>query len=89
MIYTKKVRRNIMTVKVKCVHCGVDVKEWDVKCPSCGKPVANKDAPTNVSKSPATWKASGSGKKSSMPMIIGVVVVISAIATVLFLFVLK
>jgi uncharacterized membrane protein YvbJ len=58
-----------MPVKVKCVHCGTEVFEFVNECPNCGKPVANKYAPTNVSASPWSWKSSGNRKKSPVGLI--------------------
>ncbi|MCP4131073.1 MAG: hypothetical protein GY754_08845 [bacterium] len=75
-----------MTAKAKCVHCGELVHEFTVDCPKCGKPVANKDAPTDVGAVP--WKAStkSSGKKSPViPVIISILVIAIAAALVYFL----
>jgi uncharacterized membrane protein YvbJ len=74
-------------VKVKCVHCGAQVSEWTTECPKCGKPVANPDAPTDVSASPRTWKATGQyKKKSSIPYIIlGILIVVIVVAVIYFL----
>ena len=73
-------------VKVKCVHCGEQVSEWTTDCPKCGKPVANPDAPTDLSASPRSWKATGQHKKSSLQYIIlGVLIVVVVIAVIYFL----
>jgi uncharacterized membrane protein YvbJ len=74
-------------VKVKCVHCGEQVSEWTTDCPKCGKPVANPDAPTNVSASPRSWKATGGQKKknSLQYIIFGILIVIIVIAVIYFL----
>ena len=72
-----------MTVKVKCVHCGTMVHEFTATCPSCGKPVANKDAPVNVAPPPWQKKSANYGKKS-MALPIAIVVVIIACAAAYF-----
>ncbi len=77
-----------MTVKVTCVHCGAEVKEWTVDCPKCGRPVANKDAPL-VSDYESRWKKSAQqkhNKNSPLPYIIGGAIVLAiAVAIVVFL----
>ncbi len=66
-------------MKVKCVHCGEMVNEFASLCPKCGKPVANKDAPTNVPESPWKWSTKASGKKKLNPLIIGALALASAL----------
>lgn len=72
-----------MSVKVKCVHCGERVDEFTALCPKCCKPVANKDAPTNVPESPWKWSTTASGKKKVNPLLIGAIAI--AAAVILFL----
>ena len=75
-----------MAVKVKCVHCGKKVFEMVTECPFCGKPVANKWAPTNVAASPRTWKETGSRKKNPVLFIvIGAILVAAAAVAIYFL----
>ena len=74
-----------MSVKVKCVHCGELVNEFETDCPKCGKPVANKDAPTNVSEAP--WKMSKQSQKKQSPVIPVVIILLigAAAAAIYFL----
>lgn len=76
-----------MSVQVKCVHCGALVNEFAAECPKCGKPVANRDAPTKVTESPWKMKKTDHGKKS--PVIPVVIIALVVIAAVLFFLVLK
>ncbi|HNX22587.1 MAG TPA: hypothetical protein PKG60_00965 [Spirochaetota bacterium] len=71
-----------MSVKVKCVHCGTLVNEFTAECPNCGKPVANKDAPTNVTASPWKMKKVDHGKK--MPVIPILIAVFAVIAIAIY-----
>ncbi len=75
-----------MTVQVKCVHCGAMVHEFTTDCPECGKPVANKDAPTQVSESPRNMSTTSYGKKSPVVPIAVVVIVILALLTAYYFF---
>ena len=78
-----------MTIKVKCVHCGTMVHEFTATCPKCGKPVANKDAPVNVTPPPWQKKHANYGKQAPViPLMIGAVLIIAAIA-VYFIFIKK
>ncbi len=75
-----------MSVKVKCVHCGTLVDEFAAKCPSCGKPPANRDAPTDVPDAPSTWRTAPAGRKTSTRyFIIAVVAVILVAAAIYFI----
>jgi len=76
-----------MTVKVKCVNCGTMVHEFTAECPNCNKPVANRDAPVNVSESPWKMKKTDHGKK--FPIIPVVIIFSIAIAAILYFFVIK
>ena len=75
-----------MTVKVKCVHCGTMVHEFTAECPNCHKPVANKDAPVNVTPSPWQKRNIDHGKKFPL---IPVVIVLLVIAAAVIIFILK
>ena len=55
-----------MSVQVKCVHCGTMVNEFTAECPNCKKPVANRDAPVNVTESP--WKMKKPGRIKTLLM---------------------
>ncbi len=74
-----------MPSKVKCVHCGTDVFEFVNECPNCGKPVANKWAPTNLSASPASWKKTDSKKKSPVPFLVAGIALIAIAVAAFFL----
>jgi len=75
-----------MTVQVKCVHCGTMVHEFTVDCPECKKPVANKDAPVNVSESPRNMSTTRYQKKSPVvPIVIVVAVILAGLAAYYFL----
>jgi len=78
-----------MSVKVKCVHCGKLVDEFTNKCPSCGKPVANKYAPTDVPESPSTWKSTSLGKKSYAIYVFVAIAALLIIAVAVYFIVLK
>jgi len=67
------------SVKVKCVNCGTLVNEFTAECPNCKKPVANRDAPTNVTESPWRMKKTDYGKKSPViPILIIAIVILAA-----------
>ncbi|OHD62781.1 MAG: hypothetical protein A2176_14895 [Spirochaetes bacterium RBG_13_51_14] len=70
----------------KCVHCGKEVFEWATDCPYCKRPIANPDAPTNVSPAPWKWKKVSYKKKSPVGLIIAGVVIIGVVAFVLYYF---
>ena len=70
-------------VKTKCVHCGFLVHEFTTECPSCGKPVANKYAPTNVSNPPWNWHAESKRSNPAIPVMI-IVTVIAIAGVVIF-----
>jgi uncharacterized membrane protein YvbJ len=76
-----------MSVQIKCVHCGTIVNEFTAECPNCKKPVANRDAPINVTESPWKMKKVDHGKKS--PVIPIVIASAAVIAAVLYYFLLK
>ena len=67
-----------MASKAKCVHCGKEVYEFVTECPACGKPVANKHAPTSVADAPWTWKKTDHSKKAPVGLIAASLVVIIA-----------
>lgn len=69
-----------MSVKVRCVHCGALVSEFAAECPNCKKPVANKDAPTDVTESPWKMKKVDYGKKAPVIPILAIAIVIIVIA---------
>ena len=73
-----------MTVKSKCVHCGSEVGEWTQDCPKCGKPVANMDAPSVSDFRSKMSKTTNHGKKSPLPLILGVAAVVIIAAVVYF-----
>ncbi len=75
-----------MTVRVKCVHCGTMVHEFTAECPNCHKPVANRDAPVNVTRSPWKMKNTNHGKKSPVLPIAAALV---AVVIVVVLFIIK
>jgi len=72
-----------MSVKVKCVHCGALVSEFAAECPNCKKPVANKDAPTDVTESPWKMKKVDYGKKAPVIPILIIAIAIIVIAVLL------
>ena len=73
--------------KVKCIHCGTLVDEFVTECPNCGKPVANKWAPTRVSEAPWKWTPA---KKKMNPLIpIGAIAVVVAVAALVYLRMIK
>ena len=75
-------------VKTKCVHCGFLVHEFTTECPSCGKPIANKYAPTKVSD--LNWKNSASKNKKTNPVIaIAIIVAIFTVAGLIYFALLK
>lgn len=73
-----------MTVRVKCVHCGTMVHEFTATCPNCGKPVANKDAPVDVS--PPPWKKKNESYGKKIPILPIAVVIIAIVAVALYFF---
>ncbi len=68
-----------MPVKVNCVHCGTRVKELEIDCPNCGKPVASKDASVSTQQSP--WARRTITKKSHSMLYTGIVFMLMAAAT--------
>ena len=73
-------------VNVNCVHCGEKVSEWARECPGCGRPVANPDAPANMSK-PA-WNQKNIDKymkKKSMPLILTSIMTIILVVAVIYI----
>jgi uncharacterized membrane protein YvbJ len=76
-----------MAKKVKCVHCGTMVDEFVTECPKCGKPVANKWAPTGVTEAPWKWTRA---KKKMNPLIpIAAVVGVLALAGIIYYVMMK
>lgn len=69
---------------IKCVHCGKMVFEWAAECPYCKRPIANPNAPTNVSAQPKTWKKISYRKKSPILFIVvGVIFIMIIVAALL------
>lgn len=73
-----------MTVKVKCVNCGTEVHEFTAECPNCKKPVANRDAPVNVTEPPWKMKKIDYGKK--FPIIPVLIIIFIGIAAALYFY---
>jgi len=72
--------------KAKSVHCGKEVFDLAADCPFCGKPIANREAPTNVSASPWGWKNRDVGKSNARLIIAVVAVVLAAAAAAAYFF---
>lgn len=71
-------------VKVRCIHCGKEVNEFESQCPYCGKPTANRHAPTNVGDEPWKWKRDSQAKKTPVWAIIAVTALILIGAAIFF-----
>ena len=71
-------------VNTKCIHCGYAVHEFTPECPQCGKPVANKDAPTDLGKDPWQFKTNYRKKMSPFLVIAIITVVIGIIGAIAF-----
>lgn len=73
-------------VNVNCIHCGAKVSEWTNDCQKCGKPVANPDAPTQVSK--LKFGQAGTHqykKKNSLPFILSGILAVIIIGMITYL----
>jgi uncharacterized membrane protein YvbJ len=74
-----------MASKSKCVHCGTEVGEWTQDCPKCGRPVANPDAPIVTDMSSRFKTGDNYAKKSTLPYILGIAVIIIIVAIIYFI----
>ncbi len=78
---------SFMTIQVKCIHCGHMAHEFTATCPKCGKPTANKWAPTEVSSPPWNWSRQRRGINPVYP--IAAIVIVLALGGILAFVLLK